>query len=327
MAIGKASDFKIYEEEFYGGMWEGLSQTTNGFNAGSRNALRLVTRDLLGNYSKESFYKSISNLITRRDTTSVAAVTDLAMTQDEKITVKVHRKIGPTAQTLDAWRKIGKDQREMSFQIGRMVADEKIKDYINTTILVAQAAIAGQGSLLFDATGETTKTLTHGYLVKGLAKMGDMGSGVVCWVMHSKPYYDLMGQAIADKVFEVAGATIMNGTIASLGRPVVVIDSPALWDLNGSATDTYNVLGLVEDAATLIESETEEIFAEPVTGLENIIFRIQGEYAYNLGVKGFKWDVTNGGANPLDAALATTTNWDLVVSSVKLAAGVKIKVQ
>lgn len=327
MAIGKASDFKIYEPQYYGGAWEGISQIVDAFNAASRNALRLVPRSVIGQYEKESFWKSISGLIAHRDTTSVAGVTDGKLEQDENVSVKVARKIGPIAQTLDAWRKIGSNPQEMSFQLGRMIAAEKAKDYINSGILAAETAISGVAALNFDATGGSTKTLTHGHLVSGMAKLGDYAQRIVCWVMHSKPFFDLMQQAITDKVFEVAGATIIGGNVASLGRPTIVIDSPALWDLNGSATDTYNVLGLVENAAIVTESETEELVSEVVTGLENLVFRVQGEYAFNLAVQGFSWDVTNGGANPVDATLGTSSNWDSNVSSAKLQAGVRIKVQ
>jgi hypothetical protein len=327
MAIGKASDFKIYHEEFYGGMYEAIVQNVNAFNAASAGAIRLVARDVKGEYEKESFLKDISTFISRRDLTSVSAATDLAMTQDEFISVKVARKIGPIAQTLDAWRKIAEDQREMSFVVGGMIGERKMKDYLNTAIMCVEAAIDGQVALEYDATGLTTKTLIHDHMVKGLAKFGDQAENIICWVMHSKPYWNLVGTAISDKIDTVASATIYGGSPGTLGRPVVVTDSPSLWDLNTSLTDTYNVLGLVAGAVTVTESEQEEIVSETVTGLENLIFRIQGEYAFNVGVKGFQWDTGNGGVNPLDAAIATTTNWDKVATENKSLAGIKIIVQ
>jgi hypothetical protein len=42
-------------------------------------------------------------------------------------------------------------------------------------------------------------------------------------------------------------------------------------------------------------------------------------------VKGFKWDVSNGGANPADAALATGSNWDVASTSYKDFGGVIIQ--
>ena len=325
MATGKASDFKIYDEQFYGGMFEAMDQNTNAFNAASNGAIQMVARDVLGDYEKESFLKDVTSLITRRDTTSVGTATDLGMTMAELVSVKVNRKMGPVGQTLDAWRKIGKDQREMSFKLGGMIGMAKMKDYANTAVLVAAAALDSVAALTYDATALATPTLTATALVNGLAKMGDMASSVVCWIMHSKNYFDLVKQAIADKLYEEAGAVVYGAQPGTLNRPVVVIDAPGLTDSLASQTnDTYNVLGLVAGGVALVESEQQEIVSQVVTGLENLIFRIQGEYAFNLGVKGFQWDTTHGGVNPTDAALGVSTNWDQVATSVKNCAGVRI---
>lgn len=327
MAAGKESDFKIYHSEFYGGMYERLVQVTQAFNIASNGGVQLITKKVLGDYQKESFLKRVSNLITRRDLTVLTAADDLPMTMDELISVKINRKIGPAAQTLDAWKKVGADPAEFSFKLGQIIAEEKLKDMLNTGILCIEAAIQGQAALVYDATGESTKTLTHTHLVSGLAKMGDRAVDILVWVMHSKPYFDLLKQALADKIFEVAGAVVYSGTVATFNRPTVVIDAPALHDANGSATDTYNVLGLTASGVVVQESEEETITSQMVTGLEQLVMRIQGEYAFNVGCKGFKWDVTNGGANPTDTALGTTTNWDKAMAEDKNLAGVRVLVQ
>ena len=326
MAIGKASDFKIYEPEFYGGMAEGIAQNVQAFNAASAGAIRLVARSLKGHYEKESFMKAISGLVSRRDITSVAAATDLAMTQGEFVSVKVNRKLGPAAQTLDAFRKLGTSPQEMSFVLGRMVGELKLKDYINTAILAVETAIDGQAALKVDKSAASPTTLAHQWLVSAMALMGDQAQQIRAWVMHSKPFFDLVGQGITDKITNVADVIIFGGGPGSLGKPIIVTDAPALWDLNGSAADTYNVLGLVEGAVTVTESEEQEIVSEVVTGLENLVMRVQGEYAFNLSVKGFAWDVANGGANPTDGALGTTSNWDKAATEDKHLAGVRLKV-
>ena len=96
-------------------------------------------------------------------------------------------------------------------------------------------------------------------------------------------------------------------------------------DTNGS-TVTYNVLGLVGDAVVATESEEREVVSEVITGKENLLFRVQGEYAFNLECKGMAWDITNGGANPADTAIATSTNWDKKATSDKDLPGVRIVV-
>ncbi|MNE45483.1 hypothetical protein D3C80_1397680 [compost metagenome] len=92
-----------------------------------------------------------------------------------------------------------------------------------------------------------------------------------------------------------------------------------------AATTDYMTLGLTVDGLKVENTEEEELVIENVTGKENLITRLQGEFAYNMGVKGFKWDIGNGGANPNDATLGTGSNWDAVRGSHKDFAGVIIQ--
>lgn len=325
MSIGKASDFIIYQEQFAAGVWEAMTQNVNAFNGASANTIKLVAQDLKGDYNKESFFKNIGGIVSRRDTTSTAGVTDTALTQGEKIGVKLNRKIGPVAQTLDALRKVGSSNEEISFGIGKMVGDRKAADMLNAALIGATAALGNQAAVVYDATSDTTKTLNHTAMVSAMAKFGDQSARLKAWVMHSKPYFDLIKQAIGDKIVEVAGVTIYSGNIATFNRPVIVTDATAL--LVSGSPNTYPILGLTEGGVVVTESEQQEIVSQLVTGLENLVYRIQGEFAFNLNIEGFQWDVTNGGANPNDAALGTGTNWDAVMASYKDFAGIYLKVQ
>lgn len=320
MPIGKASDFKIYEPEFYGGMVEAITQNVNVFNAASNGALRLVSAAQKGHYDKESFFKDIANLVTRRDITSVSAATDLAMTQDEIIAVKANRKIGPVTQTMDAFKKLGANPSEMSLVFGRMVGSRVVQEMVNTSVAALSSAVGGQAGLIH--TIAANGTMTHAALVSGMAKFGDAAGRLRAWVMHSKPYFDLFQQSITDKITNVADVVIVQGTPATLGKPVIVTDIPGL--LVSGTPNLYHTLGLVEDAVTVNESEERNIISQVVTGLENLAVRIQGEYAYTIKLKGYKWDVANGGANPASAALVTASNWDVAVSDNRDTAGIKI---
>jgi hypothetical protein len=321
MAIGKASDFKIYDDQLNGGMVETLVQQTAAFNAASRGGIRLVTNRLRGNYEYESFFQNISSLVTRRDTTSVAAATDLALPQDEHISVKINRKVGPVAQTLDAFRKIGRgaNEQSLSFLVGTMIAKAMQVDQLDNAIRAGVATIGAQSTLIHNV----GSTLSTSDLVDGLSKMGDMASRVVVWVMHSAAYYDLVKEQISANIDGVANFNVATATPITLNRPVIVTDSAALT-ATGSPDDPYYTLGLVADGIVVEDSEEELMHAEIVTGLENLVVRLQGEFAYNLGVKGAQWDVANGGANPTNAAVATTTNWDKVAADVKDMCGVRI---
>jgi len=322
MAAGTLADFKIYEEQFYGGYIEALEQNANVFNGASNNAIVLSTESMKGQFEQEAFFKSISGLVSRRDVTSTAAAADNPLTAGEFVSVKLNRKIGPIANTMDSFRKISRDPRELSFILGEQIGQAVAIDYVNTLVAGTTAAIGGQASLVHDG---TAGTVNHTALIDGMAKLGDASNRIVAFVMHSKQYFDLVKQAVADKIVEVAGVTIYTGNVATFNRPVIVTDSPDL--ITAGTPDTYHCLGLVENAVSVVESEEREILAEPVTGNENLMIRVQGEYAFNLRIRGFAWDITNGGANPADAAVATGANWTLAASDVKSAAGVMVNTQ
>lgn len=323
MAAGTKSDFQIFEEQFFGGVTETLQQNADAFNAASAGALSVISRLHRGDYMEQSIIKSISSLITRRDITSVSAASDLKVEQVLERAVKLNRKIGPVAQTLDAWRKIERTGEELSYVIGEQSGPAMAVEMLNTLVSILSAAISTESGLTHDYSA--SGTLTHSEMIKGLAKFGDAADRIVCWVMHSKVYYDLVGNAVSDNIFDVAGMSVKQGITPTLGRPVVVTDSANL--ITSGTPDVYDTLGLVVNAGAAMESEQRELVSDVVTGLENLVGRIQGEYCYTALVKGFQWDATNGGVNPTDAALATATNWDKWASDNKQLPGILIKSQ
>lgn len=325
MPIGKQSDFVLQDAQYQLGKYEALARTINAFNAASAFGIRLVQNDLIGQYEKEAFFETISGLISRRDLTSVADATDLAMTQGEEIGVKLERLIGPVTQTINSFKKIGMDAPQMSLIVGRMVAQAKALNFLDSSLIATQAALAKQADTIYDGSTEGTPTMTHAHLVNGLAKLGDAAQRVVCWVMHSKSYFDLMKQSLADNIAGVANLTVRAGSVETLGLPVVVTDSLALFNDNAPDTNTYNTLGLVRDGLVVTESEEETIAADMVTGKQQLVFRIQGEYAFNARVKGFAFSTAS--ANPADADLGNSANWTLAASTIKNAAGIQIITQ
>lgn len=326
MAIGKASDFKIYQEEFFGGMTEKLQQNAQGIAEQSKGAIVIKAHEHRGDYEKESFIKSLSALVSRQDITSTSAVTDTALTQDDEIRVKVHRKIGPVAQAKKAFKMISEDPRVLSFILGQQQAQAVAEDMLNTGLAAAANGIANVSALLNDDTAATVKTVTHTSLLQTLALFGDRADRIVAWVMHSTQFFDLGIQAIADQVDTVASGVIQAYNVPGFGRPLLVTDSASLI-VTGDTPDSYFVLGLAQDGLQLLQSEEMEVLTEDVSGLEQIVIRYQGEYAYSVGLKGYQWDTTNGGANPSAAAVATGSNWDKVASSNKDTAGVILKCQ
>jgi hypothetical protein len=328
MAIGKASDFKIYNDQFFGGLVEMLVQDTNALRSVGIN---VAARAIKGDFELRSLVKKIGGLISRRDTTSVSGASDLAVTMDENISVKLSRKIGPVAQTVDAWKKAGlpfvadwdpDGMQGFSRYLGSMIAKDMEGEMLDSALLAARVflenASANSNRFVIAANG----TVTTDALVSTLGLMGDASNRVRAWVMHSKVYFDLLRYQInpSNNGSDAAFGVIQSASPLSLNRPVFVTDSSSL--VVTGTPNLYRTIGLVENGVEIVNSEEQTLVTDIVTGLENIVARLQGEFAYNLGIKGAKWDTANGGANPNPAALATATNWDQVSTSSKDFAGV-----
>ena len=320
MAIGTKADFKIYEEQYYGGMYEAVAQNINVFNSASAGAIVLSARDVMGDFSRESFIRDL-DLVSRRDPAATSAVSDAPIVQDEFVSVKLCRRLGPVAQTLDAWKKINQDPQIMSYVLGQMAGQRKVRDYVNTAVLGCVTAIGGVAAMNPAVSGG----LTHAGLITAMSAFGDQSASVAAFVTHSKAYFDLLKDSVAEKIVEVAGAVIYSGNVSTFNRPTIVTDSPALvTDKDG--VPNYRVLALTANAVRVEENaDSETVAFELITGLENLVYRYQGEYAYNLGIKGFAWN-TAAGANPTDTAIGKAANWKKVAGSDKALAGAMIVV-
>ena len=322
MATGKASDFKIYNDQFFSGLTEEAVQQTNALGS---VGIRVSARAIRGEYDIKSMIKKMSGAISRRDTTSVAAATGIAVSMDEMISVKLNRKIGPIEQTLDAWRKAalpfadaqqGDNGAEaFSRYLGKMLAKDTAVEMLDTALLAARVAIGNVSTNVH--TIAANGTMTTPALITTLSKMGDAASRVKAWVMHSKPFFDLFQYQASSSSSggELAAGIIAAASPLTLNRPVYVTDSASLV-VTGSP-DLYRTLALVDDGIVIENSEDQEMAFTLVTGLENLVHRMQGEYAYNLQLQGFKWDTANGGANPNSTAVGTASNWDQWATSYK----------
>ena len=328
MADYLASNFKIYQEYLKSRAVETLQQQSNVFNAAVNNAIVMRTVEKPGDYEYESFFKDIANLISRRDNTSTSAATKLSMAQDEFIRVKLNRKIGPVDMARDAFRKwMGKySETEFSGLLGTQIAVGQQLDMVNTALVAARAALVNVSSGALMYTVPSSGTATTLSLVDTLSKFGDRADRIVAWVMHSKPYFDLTKQQITANITGVSNFNVQTGTPVTLNRPVLVTDSASLKVTSGSpAVTDYYTLGLTANGALVEVTETNDVVVQDVTGLEVLMTRLQGEFAYNLGVKGFKYDTSNGGINPSSAAVGTGSNWDKASTDDKSLAGVVLK--
>lgn len=225
--------------------------------------------------------------------------------------VKVPYKYGPYSSTEEAFKRRARSPEEFSVVVGQDMADATMEGFLQYGMAALKAAISGNADMV--ATGnwaaDSKKVLT-----KGLRKFGDKSGRVLLWAMDSTTYFDMVDQAIADKIYEEAGVVIYGGLPGTLGKPVLVSD----------AFPEQNIFGLQSGAVRLTESQAPGFRAYDINDQENLAIGMRAEGTVNIDLLGYSWQEAAGGVNPTVAALGTAANWAKHVTSNKLTAGVLI---
>ena len=324
MATTLRSDMTIYQEQVHTALTETLTQQTDNITSATNGALLMSTGAMQGDYIYRSFF-SQATAVARQDLTSVSAATAVKLAQNENISVKVHRRFQYDV-TDKAFKLVGLDPDVFNIVAGQQIAKEIITGMINDGLSACRAALANQSAVTNDITAASTTSVSMSALMNTLRKFGDAAPRIGAWVMHSTQFFDLAINELNNQVAPIYEGLLQRVDVPGLNRPIYVTDSASLI-ATADTPDSYFVLGLTEGAIQLIDTEPTDLVIDRVTGLEQLVRRYQGEYAFNVGVKGFKWDVANGAANPSASALGTGSNWDLAAADSKDYAGVVLKCQ
>lgn len=314
MPITTTNDFVMYPTQFHTGQTETLMQETGVFNERSNGAINLVPLATVGDFRKHTIFTQGLH-ITHRDPNSTAAANATKMQQGELVSAKMHKRY-QVETTKQAFRDIGEDMGMFSDSFGVQSAVEKQAKYLNSGLIALRSMMGAVGAdVRHDAAGE----IDHREIIKGMAKFGDKSRQIVAFVAHSAMEHKLLEKTIDDNVDMIAGATITSGSTATFSRPLIITDSPALIDTANPGR--YFMFGLTAGALNVIETQEDDVLTEVVGGLENQVYRIQGEFGYNIEARGMSY---TGTANPDDAVLAVPANFSQVVSDIKSTPGIII---
>lgn len=320
MATGTINNFTIYQAQFQTGVIERVAQNVAAFNAASNNCITLETQLHPGNFLQSANYVLGSGMRVRT-LSSVADISDVPLTQGEEVAPKISWADGPYADTADAFAKISADPNLLYYVLGQQAGEKLSQMMLNSACAALKGVLfapdAAFGANQYDSSGlSANDTVSYVNLIRSLAKLGDRGASVACWLMDGASLFKLTENSTTIATDLVAGATISRGGPPTLGRPVIATDSSYLRvDASSVANDKSLVYGLLPGAIRVIVSEDMRVILDDVTGKVNLIKRYQAEGAYTVYVRGAKW--STGAVNPSDATLATKTNWTKNATSVK----------
>lgn len=316
------SDLAVFSEFTYSGFQAVIAQQIDLFNAASGGAIVLQSDAVQGDFSDTAFWGRIQGLVRRRNAYGSGTVAEKSLEHLIDTMVKVAAGTPPVRIDPSQFEWIQQNQEEGGAIYGQQLAEATLADMLNTGLMAYVAALSDKADAFYDATAEDVSFRT---LLNGSAKFGDRADAIRVWAMHSTTMFDIFGAALSNTEGLFNFGTV-NVRQDGFGRPMIVTDSPSLVNV-ADDPDTHYVAGMTPGAIMVTTNGDFVQNVETKNGNENIVRTIQSEWSYNLGIKGYSWDKSAGGKSPNDAALATSTNWDRNMESVKDTAGVLLNVK
>lgn len=318
------SNMVVFDDFVQRTITEVIAQQVDLFNAASNGTITLTTQRNRGDFAHYSQFAEIAGLIRRRDVYASGAVSPVALAMLQNASVKVAAGTPPIAFNPSQFTWIQEQPEVAGVVIGEQVAIGQFQDMLNAGLRAARAAFVNVGTAL-QYIIPSQGALTLNGLNRGAQKFGDRAQNIRAWIVHSSPLHDLFDQSLTNtaRLFTFGDVRVIED---GFGRRFIVTDSSSLFGAVSSPDVTdYYTLGLVENA--IVVEDNGDFFSnlQTVNGDENITRSWQGEWSYNLALKGFTWDTSNGGKSPIDAEIGTGTNWDQTATNIKNTAGVAVR--
>lgn len=228
------SDMVVFNDQVQTVATEVIDQYVDLFNEASLGALGIVDETHIGDFIEQASYQLINNLIQRRNAYAGNKVDDTFIKQILDVSVKVDGRVGPVVWESEQFRRLLKSQEEAGLIIGEQSALAMLQDFLNTaaTSLVAsfesqnRKVVGSETSVITDRRSEKISLFN---LNMAASAFGDRSSAIICWLMHSKTFHDLIGEAIENKnrLFNIGNINVFDD---GLGRRYVVSDIPILCE-------------------------------------------------------------------------------------------------
>lgn len=322
MATTQASDLfipEVADQYTRQGFFDSLELMSGLVGTSENSPIRIMNSPVFnieGQYVQRPKFKQISNLVTRRDVTSLAATTALKLEGANDIGVKCHSKIGPVEISKDASVLSRATPAEISQELGKKVGEQSAA-YVQSFLIAALRGITSDATLAAahqnSVWGAAARTnLSPSLINSTLNLMGDYRERFKRYarmVGRSESLNDLVDDAIG-RSFPGIGDKALSGdyvNLNTLGLPWNMVDDANLTTAD-AGFDKYHTYIVGRDAMQVW-------FTKPITmyvpfldlSKEQVLERLRGDMDFAIGANGMTWDGTT--ANPTKANLADGTKW------------------
>lgn len=307
------SDLKVYDRLAQTAYLERIQDVLEVFNASSQGAIVLRSEAIQGDLTKDAFYTAPGG-VEHRDVNATSAVEGKKLGANEMVGVKTPWKYGPYQTTEEAFKRRLRSPEEFYQLIGQHAADATLDYMIQASFAALGAAIGANAGMVATGSFAIDK---HKVLTKGMRKFGDRFSRIAMFGMDSSTYFDLVDNAITEKLYEEAGIVVYGGTPGTMGKPVLVSDK----------VPEESIFGLQSGAVEIVESQAPGFRSYDINSQENLALGYRAEGAFNVELLGYSWKTATPAApvNPNLTQLGSGANWVKYASDNKSTAGVLIE--
>ncbi|HFN3755902.1 TPA: major capsid protein [Enterobacter hormaechei] len=286
-----------------------IEANLNLFNTATNGALLMGTGASLGDWVERTFWAA-QQLVRRRNAYGSGKLSPTELAQALERAIKIDGGTLPLKVTPALMDRLGKTPQEAAAVMGEQVALQMIEDYLACG-LGAFIAATPKG-LNYDFTQQSGGALPKiRNLIKASGQLGDAQNRLACWVMSGNTYNDLLAEDAFVNGQNLFKFETINVIQDGLGRRFVVTDAAAALDASvpGGAQGTekarQRVLGLMPGAVT-VTTRPLQMYSQTILGEENVYDLMQGEYNFDLALKGHTYIGAKGSLGNGDKATSPT---------------------
>ncbi|AHG23462.1 structural protein [Edwardsiella phage eiAU-183] len=291
----------VFQEKLIGTTIQLVADNLNVWNASSGGAIVMGSGTVLKDVIEKVTVGIIDGLVSDRNAYAPVGTAADAKVLARMLTnsINLSAKVGPVAITSGMMAKIQTDVNQTAGEVSALATEAIIQHYIKGAVGAVGGALCSNAASQYTqparvnvtATGMKFPTLADFPLAASL--FGDAAGNIKTWAMSGTQWAQFIAyQAVpsAEKVFAIGNIEVLQD---GLGRRFLISDAvgTALADVIASSTSTKlgpdAIIGLVPGAVAITTTGLD-MLAEQKGGNENIERWWQGEFDFNVAVKGYR---------------------------------------
>ena len=309
------------------------------FNARSRGTISFGTRRQTSTVGETFAWDRLTRKGEFRDPRVRTPRTEGFLNQFSTKTIKMGSVWGPDVLDISSADWKGIPFARLGTVRGQQIASDSIsrRAQIAVSGLNGAFGVSGLAGLTTDkrapagtalASVADANKMTLANLLDAQAVLGDNYESIRVWVMHSKPFHDLLKANVsnASRLFTIANV----GITSFLGKTFIVTDNPRLIVAQSGSggslrVQSYYTLGLKAGACSVDAAGEFRSVTNEITGKENLEVVTQAQDSMILGISNMQYTQTVEPKSYAD--LATAANWatDIGVVDLKDYFGVRLQ--